>query len=156
MQVNTQSVSHLCTPLYIAAENGHTEVVKLFSGNKAEANASVHTASVTPVCVASEKDQRVKPPLTKKDKMNAGGADMDTSRHTASVMKPSLAKKDKMNAGGADMDTSRHTASVMKPSLAMPVYVASKKERVKLPLVKKARLEKIDIIFKKMKKIRLF
>ena len=129
MQVNTQSVSHLCTPLYIAAENGHTEVVKLFSGNKAEANASVHTASVTPVCVASEKDQRVKPPLT---------------------------KKDKMNAGGADMDTSRHTASVMKPSLAMPVYVASKKERVKLPLVKKARLEKIDIIFKKMKKIRLF
>ena len=117
------------TPLYIAAENGHTEVVKLFSGNKAEANASVHTASVTPVRVASEKDQRVKPPLT---------------------------KKDKMNAGGADMDTSRHTASVMKPPLAMPVYVASKKERVKLPLVKKARLEKIDIIFKKMKKIRLF
>ena len=41
------------TPLYVAAQNGHTEVVKLLLANKADVNAR-HTDGRTPLWMAAQ------------------------------------------------------------------------------------------------------
>jgi len=67
------------TPLYIAASNGHIEVVKLLLDNKAEVNICRHSDDVTPLYIAAWKGHTeiVKLLLGKKAKVDARRADGD-------------------------------------------------------------------------------
>jgi len=112
------SLTHV-TPLFIAAQNGHTEVVKLLLAYKGDVNASKHTNGVTPLFIAAQNGRTVIVKL-----LLANKADVNASRHTNDVTPLYIAAQNGRTvivklllANKADVNASRHTDGYAVDSL---------------------------------------
>ena len=77
--VNASLAIEGATPLYVAAQNGYTKIVKLLLDNKADVNASRYTNGATPLYAAAWNGHTevVKQLLDNKVDVNASRTDDD-------------------------------------------------------------------------------